>query len=43
MKKEYLKPEADITEWNEEDVLRTSGTSVDSDELNNDIYWTPNY
>ena len=42
MKKVYLKPEADITEWNEEDVLRTSGAS-EEDDINNDVYWTPNY
>ncbi len=42
MKKEYLKPEADITEWDEEDVLRTSG-ALEEDDIHNDIYWTPNY
>ena len=41
MKKEYLKPEADITEWDDKDVFLQASSDVD--DLNNDINWTPNY
>ena len=40
MKKEYLKPEADITEWDDKDVFLQASSDIDE---NDDIYWTPYY